>query len=108
LKNKPLLPANLELMAKKAIVAMRHHPHIIHNDCKDILNVSEGLVTIIDPGDSPFLEAGMMFILDRREIIAEKIKENNEKYRGSESHHKFLVIVNKGKILVKNNTIYAT
>lgn len=105
--NKPMIPSSLELMAKKAVMMMRVRPHIIHKNCKDILHVSEGLVTIVDPGDSPYLEAGMVFILDRREIIADRIEESNEKCRGSNSHHKFLVTVNKAKFLMKSNSSIA-
>lgn len=77
------------------------HPHIIEKNGKSLLHVCEGIVTVLDPGDNPLLESGMMFIIERRDIIAETFDASTRKYRGSNSHHKYLVMLKNAKILTK-------
>ena len=101
--NKRMLPQYLELNAERVLLMMRKRPYIIHKNGKDNIHISKGIVTVIDPGNSPFLEAGMMFSLDRREIVADKIMAKNIKYKGSNNHHKFIVEIFKAKFLMENN-----
>ena len=98
---KPFLPPCLELRAKRVVIMMKKCPYVIHKNGNDEIHVSDGLIKVEDPGDSTIYEEGMIFKLKRQDIVAEKIKRHDIKYRGSKNHHKFLVTVYNAKIQLK-------
>lgn len=91
--SKRQLPVNIEPVVKIAAIEMRKWPRVIQEHDKTILYINNALVTVINPGRSKLIKRGMCFKISRKKVVAEKIKVKKEKYRGSQNHHKFLIVV---------------
>lgn len=97
-RTKCVLPESVSDTFRTLAIEMRKRPFPITRGGEDFLSVSDGLATVINPGDAEILEEGMMFTLCRKVISGKKIIVKALKYRGSGNHHKFLVIVHDGAI----------
>lgn len=95
---KHVLPGAISDRFRTLVIEMRKRPYPVVKGGEETLVVSEGLATVMNAGEAEVLEEGMMFSLVRRTVSARRIEVKEGKFRGSNNHHKFLVIVHDGRI----------
>jgi hypothetical protein len=98
-QTKRVLPETISDSFRTLAVEMRKMPRLITKNGEDTMMVYDGLATVVNPGESAYLDEGMMFRLCRRIISAKKIDVKSTKHHGSNNHHKYLVIVHDGVIV---------
>lgn len=99
-RTKRVLPETISDSFRTLAIEMRKMPRPIAQDGEETIIISEGLATVVNAGESGWFEQGMMFQLYRRMISARKIEIKPIKFRGSNNHHKFLVVIHDGRICV--------
>jgi hypothetical protein len=97
-RTKRVLPEAISDTFRTLAIEMRKMPRPMTQDGEETIIIPEGLATVLNPGESKWFEPGMMFQLCRRLISARKIDVRPVKFTGSNSHHKFLVVIHDGRI----------
>lgn len=97
------IPDSVEPKVIKASIQSKKKPYVHHDHDKEEVKVPEGLIKIIKPEQHSDLKRGMKFVIKHRKIIAENIKVDKKKVRGSNNHNKYRFIAFSAKIINYND-----
>ncbi|MFW6195973.1 MAG: hypothetical protein ACOC5D_01430 [Thermoplasmatota archaeon] len=97
------IPDSVEPTVIKASIQSRKPPSVHNDHKKEEVKVQTGLIKILKAEPDSDLERGMKFVIKHKKIIADKIKIDKKKVRGSNNHNKYRFVAFSAKIINYND-----
>jgi hypothetical protein len=87
------LPDSVELSVDRVSIETRTRPRVVKEAGRQSVRIRDGVATVLDPGTDSLTRRGTCFKVENRKVIAKKVTVKPQKFRGSRSHHKFIMVL---------------